>query len=149
MTWSRLGKPQLGRYAECGVRMELARLGCDVYVPDVDDKGIDLVLRTAPGRCAEVQAKDMRGFSYVFMRKSVFPLDESRHLALVRLTDERWPIVYLIPATVWLTPDVVFSSRDFVGKKSAPQWGSKPPRHCPCWSRSGLSGRWRAFSWGN
>lgn len=121
--WSSLKTSQLGRYAEYVVRMELARLGCDVYVPEVDDKAIDLVVRLTPGRYAEVQVKGVRSFSYVYMRKNVFPLDVSRHLALVRFTDNRWPDVHLIPATVWLTPDVVFSSRDYVGKKSAPEWG--------------------------
>jgi len=123
VAWSSLKTSQLGRYAEYVVRMEMARLGCDVYVPEVDDKGIDLVVRLAPGSYAEVQAKGVRGYSYVFMRKNVFPLSASRYLALVRFTDGRWPDVYLIPATAWLTPDAVFTSRDYVGRKSAPEWG--------------------------
>ena len=81
--WSTLSKSQMGRYAEYVVKMELSRLGCDVYVPEVDDKGIDLLVRLAPGRYAEVQVKSVRGSRYVFMRKAAFPLDESRYLALV------------------------------------------------------------------
>lgn len=121
--WSTLSSSQMGRYAEYVVKMELSRLGCDVYVPEVDDKGIDLLVRLAPGRYAEVQVKSVRGSRYVFMRKDAFPLDESRYLALAVFPEGRWPDIYLIPATVWGTPDKVFVSRDYVGLKSRPEYG--------------------------
>lgn len=121
--WSNLNKAQMGRYAEYVVKMELARLGCDVYVPEVDDKAIDLLVRLAPGRYAEVQVKSVRGSRYVFMRKDVFALDECRYLALAVFTEGRWPDTFLIPATVWAAPDAVFVSRDYVGLKSRPEYG--------------------------
>jgi len=121
--WSGLSTAQLGRYGEYVVKMELARAGLDVYVPEVDNKGIDLVVRLGPGRYAELQVKSVRAFSYVFMRKSTFPLDEARYLVLARFSNGQWPDVFLIPAITWLQPGDLFVSRDYEGLKSAPEWG--------------------------
>lgn len=121
--WSALSKAQLGRYGEYVVKMELARLGCDVYVPEVDDKGIDLLVRLAPGRYAEVQVKSVRGMFYTYMRKSSVPLDPSRFLALALFGQGRWPDVFLIPMSAWLHPNALFVDRDYEGRKSAPEWG--------------------------
>ncbi len=43
--WGKLNHLQLGRYAEYFVKMEFTRHGFDVYSAEVDDKGIDLVVR--------------------------------------------------------------------------------------------------------
>lgn len=44
-TWSRLSSLQLGRYAEYFVKMEFTLYGFDVYTSEVDDRGIDFVIR--------------------------------------------------------------------------------------------------------
>ncbi len=121
--WSGLNRAQLGRYGEYLVKMELALHGLDVYVPEVDDKGIDLLVRLAPGRYAELQVKSVRSMTYTYMRKSSFPLDASRFLALVLFGASRTPDVYLVPSSAWLQPNSVFVDRDYVGLKSAPEWG--------------------------
>ena len=43
--WGKLNSMQLGRYAEYFVKMEFTRHGFDVYTAEVDDKGIDFVVR--------------------------------------------------------------------------------------------------------
>jgi hypothetical protein len=53
--WSRLTKLQVGKYAEYYVKMEFALLGFDVYTAEVDDKGIDFVIRREPDRYYDVQ----------------------------------------------------------------------------------------------
>lgn len=53
--WSRLNRLQLGRYGEQVVTMAFLLRGCDVYRGGVDDRGIDLVVRTGPGEFQEVQ----------------------------------------------------------------------------------------------
>ena len=122
-SWASLNSLQLGRFAEYHVTMALVRAGLDVYAPAIDDRGIDLVARLGPGRYLEVQVKATRGFNYVFLRKSVFPIDPVRHLAYVLFTGETAPTVYLIPSTAWLVPNSLFVSRDYEGKKSAPEYG--------------------------
>ena len=43
--WSRLTHLQVGRFAEYFVKMEFTLYGFDVYQAEVDDKGIDFVIR--------------------------------------------------------------------------------------------------------
>ena len=43
--WTKLSSIQLGRYAEYFVKMEFTLLGFDVYEPEIDDKGIDFIIR--------------------------------------------------------------------------------------------------------
>jgi hypothetical protein len=44
-TWADLNHLQTGRYGEYFAKMAFARAGFDVFSPEVDDKGIDFVLR--------------------------------------------------------------------------------------------------------
>ena len=122
-SWASLNSHQLGRFAEYHVTMALVRAGLDVYTPSIDDRGIDLVARLGPGRYLEIQVKATRGFNYVFLRKSVFPIDRFRYLAYVLFTGETEPTVYLIPSTAWLVPNSLFVSRDYEGRKSQPEYG--------------------------
>jgi hypothetical protein len=43
--WSNLARLQLGRYGEYYVKMELARHACEVYMPEVDYRGVDFLIR--------------------------------------------------------------------------------------------------------
>ncbi|MGQ9682727.1 MAG: hypothetical protein ACUVX9_09345 [Anaerolineae bacterium] len=72
--WSRLNCLQLGRYAEYPVKMEFIMLGYDVYGVEVDDRGIDLVVRTDVGGYYDVQVKSVRGLNYIFFPKDKFCL---------------------------------------------------------------------------
>ena len=70
--WGKLNHMQLGRYAEYFVRMEFTRHGFDVYAAEVDDKGIDFIVRKEhrPGgteveyRYCDVQVKSVRRLNY-------------------------------------------------------------------------------------
>jgi hypothetical protein len=55
--WSRLNKLQRGKYAEYVVKMEFVLCGCDVFSSEVDDHGIDFVVRTHSGSHYDVQVK--------------------------------------------------------------------------------------------
>ena len=66
-----LNKNQLGRYGEYFVKMEFTRLGLDVYSPEVDDKGIDCIVRTSTGRFFEIQVKSARGDSLITLPRKV------------------------------------------------------------------------------
>ena len=70
--WGNLSKLQLGRYAEYFVKMEFTRLGFDVYTAEVDDKGIDFVIRSADNRYFDVQVKSARGAGLITLPRAKF-----------------------------------------------------------------------------
>ena len=81
--WNRLKHIQLGRYAEYLVKMECALHGLDVYTAEVDDKGVDFVVRAHVDTFYDIQVKSLRPPGYVFMQKDRFDLRPTNLLALV------------------------------------------------------------------
>ena len=121
--WSRLTSLQLGRYAEYLVKMEFALYGFDVYTAEVDNRGIDFVIRRNPDRYYDVQVKSVRRLNYIFFQKAKFNLKENLLAAVALFFEGKSPQIYLIPATVWREPNKLFVSRDYERKKSKPEWG--------------------------
>lgn len=121
--WSALNKLQLGRYAEYFVKMEFTRLGFQVYSSEVDDRGIDFVVRHQDGPFFEVQVKSTRGCNYIFVPKDKSRLDDSRLVAVALFGDSHQPELFLIAMTVWRDPDGFFVDRNYEGKRSKPEWG--------------------------
>jgi hypothetical protein len=56
MDWSKLNRIKLGKYAEYLVKTEFLKHGIDVYSAEVDDKGIDPVLRRDSRRYYDASA---------------------------------------------------------------------------------------------
>ncbi len=122
--WSSLNHLQIGRYAEYFMKMEFTMYGFDVYSAEVDDKGIDFVIRRGADRYYDVQVKSKRGLGYVFFPKATFELRESLLAAVALFEDGRPPDLYLIPSTAWGDPRGPFVDREYgEGMKSAPEWG--------------------------
>jgi hypothetical protein len=121
--WTRLNHLQLGKYAEYFAKMESVLFGFDVYTAEVDDKGIDFVIRKGHDRYYDVQVKSASGFNYIFFPKSKFELRDNMLAAVVYFLPNQAPEIYLIPSTVWLAPNKSFVSRDYEGKSSKPEWG--------------------------
>src|SRR5215831_17937530 len=110
-TWSRLNHLQVGRFAEYLVKMEFALYGFQVYSAEVDDRGIDFIVRHELGRFYEVQVKSIRGLNYIFMQKDKFPIAPDRLAAIVVLLEDQPPDLYLIPAPAWESPNALLVSR--------------------------------------
>jgi hypothetical protein len=124
--WSRLNKLQLGKYAEYLVKMEFLLWGCDVFTSEVDDHGIDFVVRTRSGRHYDIQVKSYRAASnsYVYLPKSTFTIADHSLLVLVQFVDGEPATLFLVPSCMDGTANTIFESRDYgEGKKSAPEWG--------------------------
>ena len=121
--WGKLNPLQLGRYAEYYAKMEFTLLGFDVYEPEVDDKGIDFIIRKDENKFYEIQVKSIFKGKYVFMPKSKFILQESLYLVLVLFTEGKPPELYLIPSKSWSKPDGLLVGYDYIGKKGPPEWG--------------------------
>lgn len=121
--WKRLNHLQVGRYAEYLVKMELTLWGLDVYSSEVDDRGIDFVLKLNGTTYADIQVKSVRSLNYIFFTKDKFTLRPNLYAAIVVLQEYQPPDLYLIPATAWLTPNELLVSRDYETGKSKPEWG--------------------------
>lgn len=124
--WAKLNPLQMGRYAEYYAKMEFASYGCDVYTSEVDDHGVDFIIKDKNGRFCEIQVKSLRGTGYVFMQKSKFDItNKNLYLALLIFNVEKLPYVFLIPAQAWEVPNEMLVDRNYdkPGQKSAPEYG--------------------------
>lgn len=123
--WSSLSGMQLGRYAEYFAKMELASYKFEVYTSEVDDHGIDFVIKERQSaRFYEIQVKSIRNNGYVFMPKSTWNINQDNlYLVLLIFNDGKLPDVYLIPAKAWKTTNEVFKDKEYKGLKSDPEYG--------------------------
>lgn len=126
LLWSQLNRMQLGRYAEYYAKMEFSSYGFEVYGSEVDDRGIDFVVRNPKDKLFyEVQVKSIRNTGYVFMKKEHMMLSANRLICLLIFSENSLPEVFIIPAKAWLTPDSLLVEHNYekAGQKSAPEWG--------------------------
>jgi hypothetical protein len=104
--------------------MEFTMHGLDIYTPEVDDKGIDFIVRKGGDRYWEFQVKSVYKSSYIFFAKSKFDISRNNLMAaVVVFTDNQAPSLYLLKGALWRAPNSLLVSRDYVGKKSPPEWG--------------------------
>ncbi|MCH7483680.1 MAG: DUF4365 domain-containing protein [Chloroflexi bacterium] len=123
-SWERLNPLQVGRYAEYLVKMEFTRLGFSVFGAEVDDRGIDMVVRTDAAQYFDVQVKSSRKLSYIFLSKDKFEIAKNVLAAIVIFFEGEPPRLFLIPSTAWKNPDALLRDRDYgSGRKSKPEWG--------------------------
>ena len=121
--WERLSPLQVGKYAEYFAKMEFTLWGFDVFSAEVDEHGIDFVVRKHPGPHYEVQVKSARGHSYIFLRKDKFRPNDRLLAVIVLFQQLQPPSLYVIPSNEWLAPNSLLATRDYEGKKSLPEWG--------------------------
>jgi len=121
--WHRLTSLQLSKYAEHLFKMEFILLGCDVFTAEVDDHGLDFVVRKDETTYYDVQVKSVNKARYIFFPKSEFSLRANLLAAVVLFFNREVPKLYLMPATAWLHPNALLVSHDYIGKKGPPEWG--------------------------
>ncbi|MBN2797291.1 MAG: DUF4365 domain-containing protein [Clostridia bacterium] len=124
--WSKLDYLQVGQYSEYYAKMEFTTYGFDVFTSEIDDHGIDFIVKVRDGLYYEIQVKAARldRTSYVFAKKSKFSIDNSNlYMVLVLLNEDESPNIYLIPSGAWIVENDLFRNRDYIGKKSVPEWG--------------------------
>jgi hypothetical protein len=121
--WSYLNHLQIGRFGEYLVKTELTRYGLDIYSSEVDDRGIDFIVRLSESKYLDIQVKTVRELNYIFFRKHVFHPRENLYAALVILRESQPPDLFLIPSMAWMKPDSLLISRDFEEAESDPEWG--------------------------
>jgi hypothetical protein len=121
--WKHLNGLQVGAYAEYFVKMEFTMAGFQVFMPEVDDRGIDFIVRFGTGCWHEIQVKSVRTSSYIFLAKDKFALSPTLYAAIVILPEGRQPDLYLIPSLAWKQPGKFLVERTYEGLQSAPEWG--------------------------
>ena len=127
-TFNHLTHLQVGKIGEYWAKIWITLAGFDIYTTDVDDKGIDFIIRIDNNKYIDVQVKTIRGKSgYVFATKDSWKkeLRDNLYLALVLLNNNEMPSIYLIPSTVWKNPTALFTDRNYnkEEQKSKPEWG--------------------------
>lgn len=105
--------------------MELASYKFEVYTTEVDDHGIDFLIKREESRkFYEIQVKSIREYGYVFMPKSTWHIDHDYlYLVLLIFKEGMLPNVYMIPATAWQNSDELFKDKNYEGLKSDPEFG--------------------------
>lgn len=121
--WKSLNRQQVGAFSEYFVKMELTMFGFQVYSTEVDDRGIDFVVRYENGPFLSIQVKSIREKGYVFMQKDKFVLSSDLYLALAILHEGEEPRLFLIPSIAWSEPNNLLVDRNYPNKKSKPEWG--------------------------
>ena len=122
--WSKLNHLQLGKYGEYFAKMEFTKAGFDVYTAEVDNKGIDFVVRKNETEYFDIQVKSMCKTRYVFMETKVFTPRKNLFLALILFEDKKDPTLLLIPSMDWQNKThSSLRNYNYEGKKSKPEWG--------------------------
>ena len=117
-----MSKISQGKYAEYLVKLEFLKNGLDVYTAEVDNKGIDFVLRIDSDRYFDVQVKSVTEYNYAFIRKSRIELRDNMIVALVHFLKDEYR-VYLIPSKAWENPNNLLANRDYKNLPSSPEYG--------------------------
>jgi len=97
--WSTLKKQQKGSFGEHFAKMEFAMHGFLVFTAEVDDRGIDFVVRDNQGKHYDVQVKTITGRNYTYVKESKFT--KSLLICLVILTEGSPPDMYLFRGSDW------------------------------------------------
>jgi hypothetical protein len=99
MDWSKLNPLQVGKYGEYFAKMEFTKEGFDVYSSEIDNKGIDFVVRKNANEYFDIQVKTTRRYARIYEDKSnEFKPRKNLFLVIVLLLDSAEPDILLIPS---------------------------------------------------
>jgi len=122
-TWKHLNHLQVGKYAEYLVKIALVSHGLDVYSSEVDDRGIDFVVKRDHETYFDIQVKSIRGLNYIFFPKSKFMPRANLFAAVAVFIENEDSHLFLIPSMHWQRPNGLLVERDYEGLPSQPEWG--------------------------
>jgi hypothetical protein len=116
----------ISRIAEYWTKLLLTLHGFDVYTTEVDNKGIDFIVRHNNGKYYDIQVKSIRypNTSYAFIVKegawTEGNLRDNLLVSFVVFKNNQAPELHLFPSTVWLNDSPIFKDRKNYSK---PEWG--------------------------
>ncbi|SRR6266480_4509023 len=97
--WAHLNKLQKGSYGVHFAKMEFAMRGFLVFTSDVDDRGIDFVVRNDNGKHFDIQVKAITDKNYTYIKQSKFA--PSLWVTLIVLKARLEPRLYLLNRPDW------------------------------------------------
>ena len=119
--WSKLNHLQKGTYGEYMAKMEFSMYGFSVFTSEVDDRGIDFVLRNNRGQHFDVQVKTITGTNYTYITESKF--DENLIICLVILTEGEQPSMYILTGSDWKNDKSGLLSQKHFPNAKEPEYG--------------------------
>ena len=125
-TYDDLHHLAISRIAEYLTKYILTLKGLDVYTTEVDNKGIDFVIRNNQKKYFDIQVKSIRypNTSYIFIKKEEEWKDNNLRanliLALVVFINNQSPEVYLIPSISFKKETEILKNRK---EYKVPEWG--------------------------
>jgi hypothetical protein len=117
---SRLSRHELVGFGRTNVIERLEGIGCRI---DTDSRSGPLAVTTTSGRQVEVFVSTQRLGGYAFWTKRRLQPASDRFVAIVLLSDEEEPQIFLFATTEWRNATPPFRDRDNVGKRSEPEYG--------------------------
>jgi len=100
--YDHLSHLQIGQIGEYWVKIWLTLLGFDVFYNDVDDKGIDFIIRLDDNKHIDIQVKTVRventGYTFVTKESWNNKLRDNLYLALVLIANNKMPQIFFIPS---------------------------------------------------
>jgi hypothetical protein len=123
--WAGLTDLQVAKCGEYLAKMEFTLFGFDVYNAEVDDKGIDFVIRAGVDRYYDVQVRPARlpAGDHVFIGGHGFEPRPTMLVMLVLLRQHRQAELFLIPSITWRTRDDLLCEREHNGHATDPELG--------------------------
>lgn len=120
----------VGEFGAQLVRLNFTVNQIDTFIPLIDDKSIDFIVRFNDKKYFDIQVKTIRltkeRYFYELKKKWGNTISPNLLIAFVILQLEIEPIILLIPGTSWIIEskkNKIFSNRDYKDKKSLPEWG--------------------------
>lgn len=127
--WSQLHRMRLGRYAEYFAKMEFTQFNFDVYTSEVDNRGIDFVIRKDKATYYDVQVKSARPENnkltpFILIEKKDFTLQDNLLIVVVLFFNGKPPQYFLIPISEWGKPNnnKLLKLHPFGGPNKSPAW---------------------------
>lgn len=117
--------------------MRFLEAGLEVYTTEVDDRGIDQLVRYAPGRCLEIQVKAVRKRNLTFVQKKHLGSSDEEIterlncgycMAFLLFEDGLEPEFFLIPGYAWLQPNDLLVDNPIGDRTNGPYFQLSPSR---------------------
>ena len=119
--WRRLSRQQKGTYGEYVAKMEFVIYGYLVFGSEIDDRGVDFVVRNEAGSHFDVQVKTVTDRNYTYIRESKFA--ENLWICLVVLTEGDHPALYLFSGRDWNSDTSGLLQYHHFPKAKEPEYG--------------------------
>ncbi len=119
--WSHLNRQQKGTYGEYVAKMEFVMYGFLVFGAEIDDRGVDFVVRNDEGRHFDVQVKTVTGWNYTWVKESRF--SEELWVCLVTLAEGKEPSLYLFSGQDWRSDTGGLLQRRHYPASKEPEYG--------------------------